>query len=354
MSVFTQEYWAINALSDEFDHDIQQRVDRKTKPPGSLGQLEALAVQLARIQKNPEKIEINRPTIIVFAADHGIARHNISIAPQVVTQQMVQNFLAGGAAINCFCHANEAELVVVDAGLVQPVIDESGQLKQQAIALGTQDFSQQPAMTISQCEHALQQGAELAISICRQDSNVLGFGEMGIGNTSSAAAILAALLGLNGKDTVGLGTGIQPQQRVLKTALIQQALQRVRGTSQQSLDVQQAMVEFGGFEIVQMVGAMLATAAAGKTIIVDGFIVSVAALLAIKIAPTAQDYMVFSHFSAEHAYQRIIDHIKVTPLLNLDLRLGEGTGAALTLPLLRTAATFYNEMATFESASVQV
>ena len=220
---------------------------------------------------------------------------------------------------------------------------------------GTADFSTQAAMTQEQAEQALLMGAKIATEQITQGSNVLAFGEMGIGNTSSASALLSLICGLSPERTTGKGTGISDEQLANKVQLITDALERVKNThGTKAFTPQTALAEVGGFEIAQIIGAMLASAQAGKSILVDGFIVSVAALFATRIAPKAQDYMLFAHCSAEHAHQQVLAQLDARPLLSLGLRLGEGTGAALALPLLQAAASFYNDMASFESAGITV
>ncbi len=352
-------HFDIQAVGNTWLTHIQQRIDEKTKPLGSLGELEGLAARLAQIQIQTldgvaaGRINIVRPTMLVFAADHGIAGHPISIAPQAVTEQMVRNFLAGGAAINCFCQANEMALMVIDAGMISPVCSDHPLLLTRRVSAGTDDFSQHAAMTAAQCQQALRYGADVARDQISAGSNVLGFGEMGIGNTSSASAVLALLENIAVDRVVGRGTGINDDQLQLKRELIHQAVQRIRSMHPEvTADI--AMQEAGGFEIVQMVGAMLAAAEQRVTILVDGFIVSVAALLACRMAPNCRDYLVFCHQSAESAHGLTLQALNARPLLSLGLRLGEGTGAALALPLLRAAAAFYNDMATFASAGVEV
>lgn len=363
-SLFTQGYWQIPALKTSQLAAIHAHIDNKTKPQGALGQLEDLARQLAQIQQGTShsatKIQINKPVMLVFAGDHGIARNGISIAPPEVTQQMVLNFLNGGAAINCFCRTLGWNMKVIDAGILQPITlssdsQSSDMLIEQRIGHGTADFACQPAMKEAQAEQALALGAKVAAEHIAQGSNVLAFGEMGIGNTSSASALLSLICGLSPERTTGKGTGINDEQLAKKVQLICDALERVNKThGTKAFTPKIALTEVGGFEIAQIVGAMLATAAAGKSILVDGFIVSVAALIAVRIAPRAQEYMLFAHCSAEHAHQQVLAQLDARPLLSLGLRLGEGTGAALALPLLQAAASFYNDMATFESANVTV
>jgi nicotinate-nucleotide--dimethylbenzimidazole phosphoribosyltransferase len=357
--VFTADYWNIPQLDHSQLPDIQQRIDSKTKPLGALGQLETLAQQLSLIQGhhsgNYQHIEIKHPSIMIFAADHGIAKNGVSIAPSEVTRQMVANFLAGGAAINCFCDSLDVHIKVVDAGMLSPIDKPHPILINQRIAAGTADFAVEPAMTHSQAEQCLLMGEQAAKQQFSSGTNILGFGEMGIGNTSAASALLSVLSGLSAKQTTGIGTGVSPKQFDKKIQLISLALKRVQKKyASERLTPQSALVEVGGFEIGQIVGAMLATASAGKTILVDGFIVSVAALIAIRIAPDVQPFMIFAHCSAENAHQLLLKELNAQPLMDLGLRLGEGTGAALAVPLLKVAANFYNNMATFASAQVTV
>jgi nicotinate-nucleotide--dimethylbenzimidazole phosphoribosyltransferase len=357
--VFTSKYWNIPQLDQAQLPSIQHHIDIKTKPIGALGQLESIAKRLSLTQGyhsgNYQHIEINHPSIMIFAADHGIAQNGVSIATSEVTGQMVANFLAGGAAINCFCDSLDIHIKVVDAGMLCPVDEPHPILINQRIAAGTADLSIEPAMTHAQAEHCLLMGQQAAKLQLTTGTNVLGFGEMGIGNTSAAAALLSVLTGLSAEQTTGVGTGITAQQLDKKIQLISFAEKRVQEKYDSDiLDPQSALVEVGGFEIGQIVGAMLATASAGKTILVDGFIVSVAALITTRIAPQAQQFMLFAHCSAENAHRLLLKELNATPLLDLGLRLGEGTGAALAVPLLKVAANFYNNMATFDSAQVSI
>jgi nicotinate-nucleotide--dimethylbenzimidazole phosphoribosyltransferase len=357
--VFTRNYWNIPQLDTSRIPEIQQRIDSKTKPIGALGQLEAVAKQLSLIQgydtNNYQNIEITHPAIMIFAADHGIAQHGVSIAPSEVTGQMVANFLAGGAAINCFCDSLNIDIKVIDAGMLHPVDKTHPILFNQRIGCGTADFSDQPAMSVSQSEQCLLMGEKAAKLQIAAGSNIIGFGEMGIANTSSASALLSVLTGLPATQTAGLGTGITSQQLDKKMHLIDLAQQRIEQKyGLTAISPQVALAEVGGFEIGQMVGAMLAIASARKTILVDGFITSAAALIAVRLVPESQQFMLFSHCSAETAHELMLRELGAASLLDLGLRLGEGTGAALAVPLLKAAAGFYNNMATFESAQVKV
>lgn len=340
--------WHITPLNAQLIPQIQNHIDQKTKPVGALGQLEALALQIALIQER-QRLSIERPLMLVFAADHGIADEGVSIAPSSVTQQMVKNFLAGGAAINCFCRTNHLPLKVIDAGIKHAISPEPSALINQRIAAGTRNLAREAAMSEAHARQALLFGQLLAEQEINAGSNLLAFGEMGIGNSSSAAAILAAISGEPVEKCVGLGTGINPDQLVKKIELVKQGVART--TNKSPLNI---LIELGGFEIAQICGAMLATAQAKKIILVDGFIVTAAALLAVQFNPNARDYMIFAHESHETGHQLMLKLLDAKPLLSLGLRLGEGTGAALALPLIHSAVTFYNQMATFESAGVKV
>ena len=341
--------YTIQPLDPSLLPDIQHNIDQKTKPPGSLGQLEELATQVALIQEQ-EKLAIVDPTMLIFAGDHGIAEQGISIAPSEVTAQMVANFLAGGAAINCLCRTNNMAINVIDAGIKQELPD-SDQLIKQRLGNGTQDFSIEPAMSKSTAEKGIQLGSERVQTLAERGCNTVGFGEMGIGNTSSAAAILAAITGLSAEQCVGRGTGINDEQLQKKRRLIETALNLHKEQLASPVDILAAL---GGFEIAQIVGGMLAAAEKRMLILVDGFIVTAAALLAVKMQPTVRDYMVFCHHSVEPGHQKMLTELNAKPFLDLGLRLGEGTGAALALPLVRAACSFYNDMASFEDAGVTV
>lgn len=342
-----QRNWNIKSLDRSNENTIQQRIDQKTKPLGALGRLESLALQLALIQRQP-RLAITSPTVLVFAGDHGVAARGVSIAPSAVTRQMVLNFLNGGAAINCFSRASGMTMRVVDAGILEPV--DHPEVIQQRLGTITGDISVEPAMSRDVAEQGLELGAALVHKLAQDGCNLLACGEMGIGNTTPAAAILSALTGLPVAACVGRGTGIDDVQFARKQAVVAAAVARVR----QQKDPVALLAELGGFEIAQITGALLAGAEAGMTLLVDGFIVTAAALLATRIAPACRDYMVFAHGSAESGHGMMLEALRARPLLDLDLRLGEGTGAALALPLLQAACIFYNDMASFAEAGVTV
>ncbi|MFV8462620.1 nicotinate-nucleotide--dimethylbenzimidazole phosphoribosyltransferase [Vibrio campbellii] len=341
-------------LDTKYSQQIQHRIDQKTKPLGALGLLEKTAFQLALIQSQgqesaAEHIELNKPCIIIFAGDHGIADEGVSIAPSAVTQQMVLNFLNGGAAINCFCAVNNIDITVVDTGILLPVEADSPMLVSQRLGTRTNNFANEAAMSLETVERGIELGAELVSRTISNGTNIIMFGEMGIGNTSSASAILSALTKRTTAECVGLGTGINHEQLVRKVALIEQGVARCKG-----LDPKSILAQVGGYEIVQMVGAFLGAYHNRTPVLVDGFIVSVAAYVATLIEPNCRDYMIFAHRSEESGHKILLDLLDAEPLLDLGLRLGEGTGAALAMPILRAAAEFYNNMASFETAGVTV
>ncbi|UUM31837.1 nicotinate-nucleotide--dimethylbenzimidazole phosphoribosyltransferase [Vibrio japonicus] len=341
-------------LSQSYSDAIWHRINQKTKPLGALGQLENIAHQLALIQSNQQgklvsQITLNQPTVIVFAGDHGIADEGVSIAPSAVTQQMVLNFLAGGAAVNCFCRSHNVAIKVVDCGILIPVQHDSDDFIVQRLGERTHNLAKQAAMTHEQVEEGIALGRKIAKQVMDSGCNLLMFGEMGIGNTSSASAILAAITDRPVEQCVGRGTGISDEQFELKTRLVAQGVSRCN-----SNDVLQVLAEVGGFEIVQMVGAYLESADCQTPVLVDGFISTAAAFVATKINPTCRDYLIFAHQSHESGHKYMLEEMNAEPLLDLSLRLGEGTGAVLAVPLIQAAAEFYNTMASFEQAGVKV
>lgn len=337
----------ISPVSNELDHIIQQKIDQKTKPIGSLGQIEKLAWQIARIIK-AEPLKLT-PIALVFAGDHGIAEQGVSIAPSAVTGLMVKNFIHGGAAINCICAANQIPLKVIDCGIQFPPEPYPDTLINKRIAPNTKDFSLESAMSSEQFELAIRHGKSVAATYIAQGYNVFAIGEMGIGNTSSASAIYAALCNKTAQDTTGYGTGISTEQFHKKIKLIDKALSRIQNQS-----VSAIAKELGGFEIVQMCGAYLEIALQEKIAVVDGFISSVAALIAIRLDANVRDYLIFSHASEEMAHKDLLKELNATPLLQLGLRLGEGSGAALAIPIIQTAAHIYNQMASFEDLGIEI
>ena len=333
-------------VSSNIDVDLKKKIDGKTKPPGSLGRLETLALQCGKIQDslNPELVN---PTILVFAGDHGITEEGVSPYPQEVTAQMVLNFLNGGAAINIFCLQNNISLHVVDAG-VKTDFPEGTELINANIGRGTKNFCKEAAMSLEECERAIEKGAELSRTVPVSTCNVIGFGEMGIGNTSSAAALTQRFTGLPVEDCVGKGTGLDDSGLEQKQNTIRQALEK----HAEIKEPQAVLSTFGGFEIAMMVGAMLESAVLKRIILIDGFIASAAFLAASRIVPEIKQYAVFTHKSNEQGHAEIIKYLEVEPLISLGMCLGEGTGAAVAFPILKSAVSFLNQMASFESAGV--
>lgn len=340
---------AITPLDAALASTLQQKIDQKTKPLGALGQLELLAQQIGLIQQTLTPV-LRQPHLLVFAGDHGAAKAGVSAFPQEVTWQMVENFLAGGAGINVFARQNGLALKVVDAGVAHDFGERAG-LVNAKMAPGTANYLEAPAMSPAQCTEAMARGAALVRQLAATGCNVVAFGEMGIGNTASASLLTHCLTGVSLAECVGRGTGLDDAGLSRKRELLGRALARYRaaGGSDAPLAV---LAEFGGFEIAMMAGAMLAAAAARMLVLVDGFIVGAAALVAAKLVPACTDYCIFCHRSAEPGHRAQLADLGVQPLLDLGLRLGEGTGAALAYPLLQAAVNFLNEMASFESAGV--
>jgi nicotinate-nucleotide--dimethylbenzimidazole phosphoribosyltransferase len=334
------------ALDRALEAELRRIIDMKTKPPGSLGRLESLALQMGLIQRTT-KPRIERPAMIVFAGDHGIAKEGVSSFPQEVTAQMVANFLTGGAAINALSRSVGMSLEVVDAGVATPIPIDHG-YERLSLGLGTRNFAQEPAMSRETALEGIARGAARVRHHASLGTNVIGFGEMGIANTSAASCLMSRLCELPIDECVGRGTGLDDHGLAHKRDVLGRALALHRDEG----DAIDTLATFGGFEIAMIAGAYLAAACEGMTILVDGFIATSALLVAAKIAPEVLDYCVFAHASNETGHQRMLAHFDAAPLLELDLRLGEGTGAALALPILRAAVAFIDEMASFESAGV--
>ena len=335
--------------------ELQQKIDRKTKPPGALGRLEELALHLGLIQRSLSP-RITAPHVLVCAGDHGAAKAGVSAFPQEVTWQMVENFLAGGAAINVLSHLAGMQLVVADAGVAHEFGPRESLVDARVGAGGTANYLEGAAMSDVQCATAMVNGARLARDIAAAGCNVLAFGEMGIGNTASASLITHCITGLPLADCVGRGTGLDDARLERKRGLLMQALaawrERPAPGSVVPEDALRVLARFGGFEIAMLAGAMLAAAEAHIALLIDGFIVTAALLVARQVSPAILDYCVYAHCSNEAGHRLQLDWLGGKPLLDLGLRLGEGTGAALALPLLKAACGFMNEMASFESAGV--
>ncbi len=322
---------------------LQHKIDYKTKPLGALGRLEGLAQQLGLIQRS-ETVALRQPQMVVFAADHGVAAEGVSAFPQAVTVQMVANMLAGGAAVNVFARQHGFALQVVDAGVAAEMRPHP-QLLQRKVAFGTRNLCIEPAMTATQVRSALNAGMQVVRDL---PGNVVAFGEMGIGNTSAAALLLARLAGASLMDATGRGTGLNDEQLTRKRGVLARALARNPAATAPL----EALADVGGFEIAMMTGAMLQAASERRVVLVDGFIAGASALVAHALVPAVKDYLVFCHHSAERGHSALLTHLDAQPLLALDLRLGEGSGALLAWPLVQSACAFLNEMASFESAGV--
>lgn len=335
-----------NGIKSEFTALLQEKIDSKTKPLGALGTLETLAFQIATVFDSLTPKIIN-PNIVVFAADHGIANHGVSAYPQDVTRQMVANFLEGGAAINVFCNQNEIRLSIVDAG-VNYDFPTNANLINAKIAKGTQSFLHIPAMSETELSLCFEKGKSIVEDIAKTGCNCIGFGEMGIGNTSTASVLMSLLTDIPIEDCVGKGTGIEHEKLLQKQELLKNAIENYSGPA----ELKQQLAYFGGFEILQIASGMLTAYENKMLILIDGFICSVAFLIASKINPEIYKNAVFCHCSAEKAHQKLLHYLEANPILNLDLRLGEGTGCAIAFPILKSAETFLNDMASFESAGV--
>lgn len=326
--------------------ELQHKIDFKTKPLGSLGKLEKLALQIGTIQNSLSPV-LNNPTIVVFAGDHGIAKEGVSAYPQEVTYQMVINFLKGGAAINVFTKQHNIHLKVVDAG-VNFDFGLNKKLINAKIAYGTKNFLQEKAMSETQLQQCFEKSSAIVHEIFENGCNVIGFGEMGIGNTSSATMIMSYLCNLPIEQCVGRGTGLNDEQLQKKIAILKQA-QQFHGNIHNPKEVLQT---FGGFEIAQICAAMLSAYEKNMLILVDGFIASSAFLVAYKINPLIKNNAIFCHLSDEYGHQNLLNYLNVEPLLKLNMRLGEGTGCAVAYPIIESAVAFLNNMASFESAGV--
>ena len=330
------------------DAALRRKIDQKTKPLGALGRLEELALQIGRVRGTLTPT-LAGPHIVVFAGDHGAAKAGISAYPQEVTWQMVENFLAGGAAINVFARANGIGLTIVDAGVAHEFGVRDNLVDAKVSRGGTLSYLDGAAMTAEQRDAAMAKGAAIVATLARDGCEVIGFGEMGIGNTASASLLTHCLTDLPLPSCIGRGTGLDDAGLARKQALLEQALAAWPGRNNAPLDV---LARFGGFEIAMMAGAMLAAAQQRMLVLVDGFICGAAALTAARICPDFLDYAVFCHASAEAGHRAQLAALQASPLVSLDLRLGVGTGAALAWPLVRAACAFLNEMASFESAGV--
>jgi nicotinate-nucleotide--dimethylbenzimidazole phosphoribosyltransferase len=325
----------------------RQRQDRLTKPRGSLGRLEELSIQIAGITTQPIP-RLKHKAILTMAADHGVAAQGVSLYPAEVTRQMVLNFMEGGAAINVLSRMIGARVIIVDMG-VRGGLPAGGGITCRPIAPGTKDMSTGPAMTRRQALDCLLAGIEIVEMEIKNGLDILGTGDMGIGNTTSAGAITAVITGHTVSEVTGRGTGIDDAQLAHKIKIIEQSLSLNRPDAADAIDV---LAKVGGFEIGGLAGAMLAAAANRIPVVIDGFISGAAALIAAGICPPARDYIIASHLSAEKGHAACLRRLKLEPILKLNLRLGEGTGAALGIFLAEAAVNLLRDMATFSEAGV--
>ncbi len=323
---------------------LQEKINNKTKPLGALGQLETLALQIGSIQ-NTLNPKLSNPTILVFAADHGI--EGVSAYPSEVTAQMVLNFLQGGAAINAFCQQHDITLEIIDAG-VNYDFQSQPQLIDAKIAKGTKNYLHEMAMTMAELNLCFEKSSEIVETVFQRGCNIIGFGEMGIANTSSASLIMSQLSGIALSLCVGRGTGLNDEQLQHKLELLTQAQNRHPNLTKPK----EILATFGGFEIAQICGAMLAAYQKNMLLMIDGFIASAAFLVAQHIEPKIQQNAIFCHLSDESGHKLLLDYLNAKPLLQLGMRLGEGTGCAVAYPIINSAVTFLNQMASFDSAGV--
>ena len=337
-----------NIENNELYQQLQQIVDQKTKPLGALGRLETLAVQLGLIQGTTTP-QITQPQIRVFAADHGLTKHGTSAYPSAVTAQMVYNFLQGGAAINVLARQHDIELKVVDAGVdadfANSPFKDHAQLLDYKVRHGSRDALSEPAMTAEECLAALENGMKV---VENSVGNLLVVGEMGIGNTSAASLLLARLGDIPLDECIGRGTGLDDAGLKHKASILTQVLAR-HSEAQTPFDILAAL---GGLEIAMMAGALMQAASERRILLIDGFIASSALLVAERLAPGVAQYAVFAHHSVEPGHTHLLKLLNAEPLLNMGMRLGEGSGAALAYPLLQSACAIINEMASFNDAGI--
>lgn len=333
------------------DEDIrtraQARLDSLTKPVGSLGRLEEVAVHYLGIigKVSPPRLD---PVVFTLAADHGVTAEGVSAYPQSVTAQMVKNFVHGGAGVNVLARHAGTSLRLVDMGVAGD-LDQYAGLLNHKIAYGTKNFLREPAMSREQALQSIQIGRDLAKAACADGKNLLAVGEMGIGNTTASAAIASVLTGQSVEHLTGRGTGVDDEHLKQKISVIEQALALHRPSPSDGLEV---LTKVGGFEIGGMAGLMLGAAACRVPVVLDGFITGASALIAVALEPRCREYLIASHLSQEPGHRIVLDHLGLDPLLDLRMRLGEGTGACLAVTLIHAALKIYSEMATFEEARV--
>lgn len=327
----------------------RERQDQLTKPTGSLGRLEELSIQLAGIQRKPLP-SIKEKAVIVMAGDHGVVIEGVSAYPQEVTPQMVLNFLNGGAAINVLARHAGARVVVVDVGVANDIPSANANLIRRRVGSGTMNLAQGPAMRREQAEESIQSGIEVALTEISKGADILGTGDMGIGNTTPSAAIACALLKVTAKEIAGRGTGVGDEGLKRKIAVIEKSLKVNRPDTNDGIDV---LAKVGGFEIGGLAGVMIGAASRNTPVMVDGYISTAAALIAVSLAPECRQYLISAHCSQEKGHGLMLQWLGLKPLLELDMRLGEGTGAVLGISMAEAACKLLSEMATFGEAGVR-
>ena len=347
LDILSQTITNIKSLDTTSMAKAKARQDMLTKPTGSLGRLEQLSIQIAGIQGKPMP-QIKQKAVIVMAADHGVAARGTSAYPQEVTAQMVLNFLHGGAGINVISRQMDARVIIVDMGVAVKLEANPG-LVSRRIAAGTQDMSRGPAMTIEQAQQALETGIEIVTAEIKKGLDIVATGDMGIGNTTASSAICAIMTGKTIAEVTGRGTGLDDKQLQNKIRIINEAIALNKPDSSKPLEV---LAKVGGFEIGGLAGVILGAAAHRMPVVIDGFISGAAALIAASLCPQSKDYMIAGHVSVEQGHKLLLQHLRLGPLLDLEMRLGEGTGAALAMSLAETSVRILTEMATFAEAGV--
>jgi len=347
MSDWEKSAGKILEMDEAWRQKARLRLREQTRPEGSLGVLEGLLERLAAIQKKTV-LSVKQKQILIFAADHGVTEEGVSLYPKQVTQAMVLNFLNGGATINALARAAGAEVKVVDMG-VDADFEKDPRLIHAKVRRGTRNMTREPAMTAEELDQTLETGWNLALQAHQQGGELLGLGEMGIGNTTSASAVTSALLNQPAETVTGRGTG-------LNDALLRHKIEVIRfahSVHQRSLTTSLEILRcLGGYEISAMTGAILGAAFSGLPVVIDGWIVSTAALAAVRINPKVLDYLFFAHQSGEQGHALLLETLEAKPLLNLSMRLGEASGAALAMGMIEAAVCVYNETATFSEAGV--
>lgn len=336
----------ISPVNRSIEEAIQYKIDQKTKPIGSLGKMERIAKQVALIQGTSTP-ELKNPILLTIASDHHICQEGVSPCPVEITWQQCLNFLQGGGGIGLFCRLYGFDLYVVDAGVDYDFASHP-KLIDAKVRKGTRNFLREPAMTMEECQKAIYNGRKITKQMYKKGSNIIGFGEMGIGNTTPASALLSVYASFDIKECVGPGSGLNPQGVKHKAAVIKSAIKK-HGVSNDPI---QNLANFGGLEIATITGAMLEAAARKMVIITDGFITTSALLAAYAINPLVIDYTLFSHQSMEQGHQLMINYLKGEPIMQLDFRLGEGTGAAVAYPVIQGAVSLLNEMTSFDEVGV--